>query len=263
MKRNSLKGLLLLVGIALTLSACKTRKLVVVAPPAVKTDTVKIRKVENLNLLKSKNMAFKTLSLKGKAQLNINGDDNNVTVNIRMLKDKKIWMSVTAIAGIEVARVLISPDSLLVLSRLQGVYLQKPFSYIHNFANKEVDFKLLQELLTGNASPDFLVEDAALSWQNGVWNLKATKNKLGFQILFNTLLKAAETNLNDVQAAQAVKVVYGNYQKVENYLFPSGIQLNALSGMKKVSIALDFSKIESNVDLDFPFTVPKRFKVIH
>jgi len=30
-----------------------------------------------------------------------------------------------------------------------------------------------------------------------------------------------------------------------------------------VDITFDFSKIESNVTLDFPFTVPKRFEVLN
>jgi hypothetical protein len=262
MNRSNVVFFGFLSAMTLTFSACKTRKLVV-APPAVKTDTVSAKKAENLLLLKNNNINFLTLSLTGKAQLNMNGEENNVSVNIRMLKDKKIWMRITAIAGIEVARVLVTPDSLLVRNSLQGVALQKPFDYIHRYANKEVNFKLLQDLLTGNAPQDFLSEDADLTFQNGVWLVQGTRNNLGFQILFNTLLKAEETILNHVQAAQALKVVYGNYQKVNESLFPSTMQLNSMSGNKKVAIEFDFSKIESNVALDFPFTVPKRFKVIN
>ncbi|MET3112984.1 hypothetical protein AAKU52_000703 [Pedobacter sp. CG_S7] len=262
MKPYHFKFFLLLGVIVLLFSACKTRKLVL-APPVVKTDTVNNIKAENLMSLKNKNISFTTLSMKGKAQLNMNGNENNVTVNIRMLKDKKIWMSITALAGIEVARVLVTPDSLLVLNRLHGISLQKPFNYIHTFANKEVNFKLLQELLAGNAPQEFLLEKVDLELQNGVWLLKGSRNNLGYQILFNTLLKAEETNLNYILAAQTLKVVYGNYQKVNADLFPSSMQLNSLSGKNKVAITFDFSKIESNIAMDFPFTVPKRFEVIN
>ena len=262
MRRYHLKFFVLFGLMGLAFSACKTRKLVI-APPVVKTDTVNTIKAENLLSLKHQNISFITLSMKGKAQLNMNGNENNVMVNIRMMKDKKIWMSITALAGIEVARVLVTPDSLLVLNRLHGISLQKPFNYIHTFANKEVSFKLLQELLAGNAPQDFLLEKVDLELQNGVWLLKGSRNNLGFQILFNTLLKAEETNLNHVLAAQTLKVVYGNYQKLNAGLFPSTMQLNSLSGKNKVAIAFDFSKVESNVALDFPFTVPKRFEVIN
>ena len=261
MVANNFK-LLFLGMVILTFSACKSKKLVV-APPVVKIDTVNTVKAENLLLLKNKNIDFLTLSLTGKAALTMDGQENNVSVNIRMQKDKKIWMRVAAIANLEIAKVLITPDSLLVLNRMQAVVLQKPFNYIHTYANEEVTFKLLQDLLTGNAPDEFLGEDADLELQNGVWLLKGTKNNLGFQILFNTLLKAEQTNLNQASAAQALKVVYGDYQQVNGSLFPSKMQLNSMSGRKKVDITFDFSKIESNVTLDFPFTVPKRFEVLN
>ena len=262
MKTNYLKSLVLMGGLLLTLAACKSRKLVEV-PVVPKKDTVATSKTTQLQLLRDKNSKFLSLSMRGKAQLDINGQQNNVSVNIRMLRDKKIWMSITAIAGIEIARVLVTPDSLVVINRLQGLVLQQPFRYIHQYANREVNFKMLQDLLSGNAINEFLVEDVALTSPNGQWLLKGQKNSLGFQILFNTLFKAAETNLNDVKTAQALKVVYANYVDVNNTLYPAGMQLQSFSGRKKINIAFDFSKIESNVELDFSFTVPKRFKVIN
>jgi len=172
-------------------------------------------------------------------------------------------MSVTAIAGIEIARVLVTPDSLVVINRLHGLVLQQPFRYIHQYANREINFKMLQDILAGNAINEFMVADAELTPVNGSWLLKGEKNGLGFQILFNTLLKASETNLNDVKTAQALKVTYANYTEVNKALYPTAIQLQSFSGRKKINLDFDFTKIESNVDLDFSFTVPKRFKVIN
>ncbi|WP_432711907.1 DUF4292 domain-containing protein [Pedobacter sp.] len=263
MKRNCFKLLGMLGLLTFTFSACKTKKLVVIAPPVVVTDTVMTKKAESLKTLTDQNLNYLTLSMTGKAQLEMNGKENNVSVNIRMLKDKKIWMRVTAIAGLEVARVLVTPDSLSVLNRIDGIYLHKPFSYIHTYANKEVSFKLLQDLLAGNAPQDFVVENTALTFENGVWQMRGSKNSMVYQILFNTLLKAEETYLHHARAEEAVKVLYGNYQKLNGQLFPSTINLNSVSYNKKVNLAFDFSKIESNVELDFPFTVPKRFQVIN
>ncbi|MBG6236555.1 hypothetical protein IWX76_003149 [Pedobacter sp. CAN_A7] len=262
MNRKYLKSIVMMGAVVLTLAACKSRKLVEV-PPVVKKDTVTIVKSTTLQLLKNKTSTYQTLSMRGKAQLNINGDENNVSVNIRMLKDKKIWMSVTAIAGIEIARVLVTPDSLVVINRLQGLVLQQPFRYIHQYANREINFSMLQDILAGNAIKEFMVEDVALTSQNGAWLLKGQKNSLGFQILFNTLLKASQTNLNDVRTGQALKVVYGSYTEVNQALYPTGMQLQSFSGRKKINIDFDFTKIESNVTLDFSFTVPKRFQVIN
>ena len=103
---NKLVWMVLVAG---ALCGCKVKKVVVVAPPADATNVPGSKKAENLALLKKNDLAFTTLALKGKASLDINGNTNNVNMNIRMKKGEMIWISVTAIAGIEVARVLITP----------------------------------------------------------------------------------------------------------------------------------------------------------
>lgn len=246
-----------------TLLACKTKKTVVAVPKAAENTVVDSRKSGNLALLKKNDLSFHTLSLKGKADLDINGNSNKVSMNIRMKKDEMIWVSITAIAGIEVARVLITPDSIKVRNNFQNVYLKKPFDYVHGFTNKQVSFKLLQSVFSGNTIDDFMVEQSELEQLNGVWELKGQQQDLAYKVLFNTLMKVGENNLNDVKSGKALKVVYGDYQKVINELFPSSMQISSLAGTKKIDIKLDFSKIERNLPLDFPFSVPKKYEVIN
>jgi hypothetical protein len=263
MRRNTLNNLLIF-SLLLVAAGCKTKKTIVNAPPvAVAPAPAANKKLENLKMLKSKDLPFNTLSLKGKVNLEIDGKENGVSVNIRMKKDEMIWISMTAIAGIEVARALITPDSLIVRNNLQSVAIKKPFSYIYKFTSKQVTFKMLQSVLSGNTIDDLMNEDSALDLNSGVFTLSGSKGDLGYRALFNTLLKTAELNLNDVKAGQALKVVYADYQDVTGALFPSVTKLNSISGRKKTNIAFDFSKIDRNVPLDFPFTVPKRFELIN
>jgi hypothetical protein len=261
MKRNTWNSLLFVGMISLTV-ACKTKKLLVVAPPVTKTEIVTDKKAENLKLLAGNDLSFRTLALKGKANLDINGSANNVGMTIRMEKDKVIWVSVTSIIG-EVARVLITPDSIKIRNNFQSVYLQKPFRYIHSFTSKQVDFTLLQAVLSGNTVDRFMTLKSNLDLENGVWVLKGRQETLSYEMLFNTLLKVAETNLNDVNSGQALKVVYGDYQKVLEELFPSSTKISSMSGTRKINVNLDFSKIERNVPLEFPFSVPKKYEVIN
>lgn len=263
MKKNTLNSLLVIVLLFLTAS-CKTKKNVVNNPSKVIDEKVATNKTsENLRLLKSKDFSYSTLSLKAKADLSIDGNEMGVSMNVRMKKDEVIWISITAIAGLEVARAMITPDSLLVLSRLEGTALKKPFSYIYNFANRQINFRMLQSVLTGNTITEFMAEPASLTQEEGAFTLKGEKINLAYTILFNNLLKPALVHLNDVKAGQALKVDYANYQLVDAVLFPSTVKVNSMSGKRKVNIVFDFSKIERNLPLDFPYTVPKRFEIIN
>lgn len=264
MRKNILNKLFLSVIIVFAFG-CKTKKVIVTAPPVAIENKVEVdKKPENLKLLQSKNIDFNTLSLKGKADLNIDGDQNNVTMNIRIQKDKKIWVIVTAAGGIvEVARAMITPDSLFLLNKLEKTYTKKPFSYIYKFTNKQINFGLLQAVLSGNAASDFMTTKSDLAQEDGVWVLSGTTESLAYRSVFNTLLKVTETTLNDAEAGQAFKVSYGKYTPLNNALFPSSLTINTKSGAKKINIEIEFSKIESNVAVEFPFTVPKSYELIN
>ncbi|WP_229663579.1 DUF4292 domain-containing protein [Pedobacter quisquiliarum] len=268
-KYKSMKGtfvkamvMLSLVSVAM---ACKSKKAVVATTPVVKAaPIVSDKKEANVKLLRSKNINFNTLSMKGKANLRLPGNENTVTVNVRMQRDQKIWMSITALLGIEVARAVITPDSIMVLNKLQNTYVRQPFSYIYRYTSRQVTFKMLQDVLTGNTI-NTLFNPTSILEQNeqGLWNLKGNEGTLGFNLNFNALQKPGQLNLNDSKAAQALKVNYGHYQKVNEFMMPAQIAINSMSGNKRVDIDFDFSKIESNVQVDFPFKVPKSYELIN
>ncbi|RZK40457.1 MAG: DUF4292 domain-containing protein [Pedobacter sp.] len=263
MRKNILSKTLILL-LASAIVGCKARK-IIVAPPATSNpvEVIADKKSENLALLKSKDVSFNTLSLRGKASLKVGAEEHNVTMLIRMQKDQKIWVSITAIAGIEVARAVITPDSLLLRNNLQKTFINKPFSYIYNFTNKQINFTLLQSILSGNTIGDFMVEKSDLKQENGAWVLSGANNGLAYNTIFNTLLKVAETSLNDAKSAQALKVVYGSYTPVNSALFPSSLKINSMSGTKTIYIDLNFTKIDVNVPVDFPFSVPKSYELIN
>lgn len=263
MRKSTLRNSLLILLLLSTAMACKTKKAIVKTPDVPVVPVANRKKAENLVLLKAKDIPFNTLSMKGKVSLDMNGNVNNVNITIRIQKDQKIWASITAIAGIEVARALITPDSVLLRNNLQSLAVKKPFSYLNSFTNKQVTFKMLQAILTGNTIAEFTNDQAELNSNGGVFTASGTQGELAFRVLFNTLMKTGELNMNEVRAAKALKVVYSDYQQVTDALFPSVIKINSLSGIKKTNLAFDFSKIERNVQLDYPFTLPKRFEIIN
>jgi Domain of unknown function (DUF4292) len=263
MKRSILNSLVLTSMVTLALS-CRPKKEIVKAPVVPVTTSVSDKKMENIGTLTSKDLPFNTLSLKGKAQLSINGEENGVTINIRIKKNEKIWFNITALGGAyEVARAVITPDSLLLMNRPQRTLLRKPFSYIHQFANEQINFGWLQSILSGNTVKEFMVEKSDLVQENAVWLLSGTSESLAYRVLFNTLLKPSALTLNDAEAGQGLKVDYGKYTPINNALFPSDFKIVSAVGNKKIAASVEFIKIESNVALEFPFTVPKTFELIN
>nr|WP_121270639.1 DUF4292 domain-containing protein [Pedobacter schmidteae] len=264
MSGNIWNNFLWLCLLSVVLLACKTRKATVPRPVVPVATELSNKKAENLVLLRSKDFTFNTLAVKAKAKLDIGGSKNNATMNIRMEKGRKIWVSITVLAGMEVARALITPDSIKVRNNFQNVYLKQPFSYIHKFTNKQVSFDWLESILSGNTIADFLNENADVEENNGRWLLKGEKGTLDYKVFFDGLIKVTENNINDVNAGQALKVLYnGAYQDLGGWLFPGRLAINSMSGTKTVNIELEYYNVERNVPLEFPFSVPGKYEVIN
>src|ERR1700712_5099203 len=126
MKRNTLSRINSYIKLAavcclVLIVSCKAKK-ALIAPPAIATNIVpKATNTKRLRLevLKAGQSNFNTFIGKARTKLDIDGNSNDVTLTIRIKHDQKIWVSVTAIAGIEVARAVITPDSILMINRLQ------------------------------------------------------------------------------------------------------------------------------------------------
>lgn len=226
-------------------------------------DTLKVdNKKATLDSLKSTNIKFTTLSLKGKAKLNIDGKENDVNFNLRIKDQEKIWMSISAIIG-EVARIEVTPDSIKILNRLETTYTKKPFNFIHEFTNNQIDFPVLQAVLVGNTIEKLITDLTNVSANQINYMLNGEKDGLTYKFVYNSQRKLDEANLIDTQANQSLVVKYGAFTVINGFSIPASLNLNSNTGSKSLGLRLEISSIEGNVPLEFPFTVGSRFKVIN
>jgi hypothetical protein len=262
MRRNMLNKLLIVLGL-LAIVSCKAKKQLVSAPKTADSTAIAKAPViskDKLNGIKSAQLDFKTFSGKAKAQLTINNSSNNVSLNIRINKGQKIWVSITAIAGIEVARALITPDSILVVNKLQGLYLRKPFSYIYRYASEKLDYSSVEALLVGNAIPQLLNENLLARTDSTGVKLNGALDELVYDMVVGTDMKVKETNLANQAEAQSLQV--SNTQPIpvlDRSLF-SQIDINSTVGIKKIRISLHYNKADFDKPLEYPFSIPDGYE---
>ncbi|QEC77835.1 DUF4292 domain-containing protein [Mucilaginibacter ginsenosidivorax] len=259
MRRNILNRLLIVCGL-LAIVSCKARKQVMVTrkPDTVAKPDNKIN--TKLAAIKAQQVNFNTFSGKAKTNLDINGNSNDVTLNIRINKGKKIWVSITAILGVEVARAVITPDSILLINRLEGVYLKKPFSYVYAYASKQVNYKTLESLLIGNAIPELLTENADFATANGNTTLSGTLDDLLYKLIVGADNKVTQTNLNNQNEGQSLQVANNTFIQANNRILPSQIDIASVVKDKKIHVNLHYTKVDFDQQLEYPFSIPDRYE---
>lgn len=237
---------------------CKARKNVVSANEHVYTELGNT--VEIINKVHAAEFDFEFLSAKAKINIESGGKKNNVSFTIRMKKDEKIWISVTAIGGIEVARVLLTPDSVNILDRINNRHVVYDYEFLSEIIKNQVDFHIVQALMIGNSLPGLLNETAKITQAENEIIFNSVREDVGYTMLIGPNLKLHQLKLNDSVLKQELITDYSEFNPIDNSFFPFVINSVATSGKESVKLQIQYNKVEKVQTLEFPFSVPKNYE---
>lgn len=112
-----------------------------------------------VNKLLQHEFKFEYLSAKATVELtDTAGKETSFKTHIRVKQDSAIWMSITPLLGIEMARVMITKDSVKLMNRTKNEYFIGDFEYINKLFGSDLDYQMLEALIIGN-SLEFEMDD--------------------------------------------------------------------------------------------------------
>lgn len=245
-----------------------------------KRKDLKVNKTEYLlEQLNRKQFQFNYLS--AKAAVKVYKDDKKTPfkANIRIKKDSIIWISITPALGIEVARVMITADSVKVINRIEKNYFIGDFAYISKRFNIDMEFDLIQSILVGNAiafEDDEKIKFAIDKELYYLGNLKKRKaNKaddkpkkiekqkeevISLWVDQNTF-KINKFLFSDLTANRFITGKYENFQLVEDQLFPHELAFDFQSE-KPAQVELEYSKVSLEEPLKFSFNISSKYEQV-
>ena len=198
--------------------------------------------------------------LNSKIKLGVEGDNvMNVSLSgtLRLEKDKAIWVSLKKF-GFEVARALITPDSVYVLDRIQGNNTAEDIGFVQRKMNFPANFEMLQAIVLGN--PVFFTKDFNSKidstgyqlWSN-TSNPKSTYHLNGSDLSIQKM-KFDESNPNREMTIVQDDYKIGDDQRNFSYLRNIAVQSQKSGNM---NLKLQFSNVEFDVPKTMPFNKPK------
>lgn len=213
--------------------------------------------------LGEKKIDFERFSAKIKVDFTASdGKKNEVNAFVRMRKDSAIWISINAALGIEAFRVLITPDSVKVMDKLNKEAKIRSLSFLQEITNIPFDFNTVQNILVGN--PVFL--------DSNIQSYSTTPDQVSLLYIgswFKNLLTVSNpqflvlsSKIDDLNTSRnrTCAVTYSNYEVKDGRYFSTFRNLT-LAEKKKLDIKLDFKQYSFNEALSFPFNVPKNYSV--
>ncbi|MBY0536058.1 MAG: DUF4292 domain-containing protein [Chitinophagaceae bacterium] len=267
---------LILLAVATVLYSCRSTKkiqnvittkidtVVAVAPtPEVDLHADSIKFIsEAIHKIDSNRVGFKTFSAKVKVNFeDKDGKKNDFNAFIRLKKDSILWIKIDAVLGIEAFRVIVTPDSVKVLNKLDKVVQYRAVSGLQELSQLPFGFKELQNLIIGD--PVYL-DTNVVSYKKDDKSLSL----YSFGNFFKQLLSVNPADytlqnckLDDIDPTRArtCLVIYGEYQKKNNQPF-STFRKITVQEKSKLDIEMEYKQFDFDQDLSFPFSVPRNYK---
>jgi hypothetical protein len=188
------------------------------------------------------------------------GKDYNVTAHLRMYKDSVIWISITAILGLEGLRAYITTDSIKLLDKQSKIYTAKSITYLQELTALPLDLSILQNLLLGN--PVFL-DSNITSYNKSENTVSLQSSGIFFKNLFTVgltdkLVQNSKLNDIDVLKNRTCILTYTDYEVKKDIRFSTNRIINIVD-KKKLNVKLNYKQFDFNEKLSFPFNVPKNY----
>ncbi len=256
--------LILCVSALLIVASCKTKK--VTEKPEEPAKTVSTENSAKANLLNSISLNkndFSYYSCRGALKYKDPDQKIDLDVVINMEKDKYIFLSASALLGINVARVLATPDSLVILDLIHRKAIVSDYNYIRKMTGVPLTFVQLQNLITGNAPFNHDVKTTITDTVLQQIHLTDVLNSMQTQaVSYDTkTLKAQQTKVVERSGGKEFTVAYSSPYVYQSNAFPSKMNIN-IRAEKNIECNFELNNFAFTKKKDFVFSIPKTFEVV-
>ena len=270
------RTLIAIVAASLLFGGCRTSHKA--AAPKVKED--KKAEVESAPFLEERidSSAFKARTFSAKADVSSRQGENALTfnVNMRVKSDSIIWISISPMLGIEVARVMVTPDSVKFVDRINKRYAVTDFNFLNKLFDINVDFEILQGIITGNLFSYKKNKFNSVYTEEGQYILSTlSKRKLKRSLedidpskpivqdvwVSDSNYRISKLSVEDQKLSKSLVVTYKDHQPTDGGLFPYK-STTVVKADKELTIDIEYKKLTLNGDLEFPFSIPDSYESI-
>ncbi len=201
--------------------------------------------------------------LDARATISLENDGKTISLaaSIKMRTDSVIWINVKKM-GFELARALITHDSVYVIDRINNTYAVSPLSMIEEALQLPAEFSVLENLLLGN--PLFLVTDN-LQYAAGTdsYALYAEDEQASNRLWFDPQQHRLQRMLLlDKNAGRQLEMSLLNYSQLaanQHFSHLRRFQVNEQQ-LGSATMLIEFTKVSLDEPTSIHFEIPERYE---
>jgi hypothetical protein len=267
----------------LLITSCKSRKQIQ-KTPEVAMDSGRCRldfksaKTLTKNL-KDNAFTYDWIYAKANVESKVDSEENTFDIRVRIKRDSAILITIQALSMVDVAKILITRDSVFMRVDIKKQYFRGDFNYINELLNADLDYDVIQALLFGNYA-DFDEDDAKMKpvtdrqncryllsterrrkLRKIVQGQREVRKSLQTMTLNPDNFKILKNEFVDVETNRKFTATYDNFVIKDSVYAPRLVNIDIVAE-KKVKVKIDYVRIEKNQPQKLSLNIPAKYDPI-
>lgn len=229
--------------------------------------------------IKENELKYEWIQAKADVETLIDGEDHNLDIRVKGRKDSAIWISIQAVGLVDVAKLLITRDSVKMVVYVKKQYFIGDFNYINQLLNADLDFDMIQAALFGN-SADFDDDDAkmkpVIDRENCNYLLSTERRRRlrritnGHDSLRHSLqtmrlnsdtYKIINNDFEDATTNRSFHAKYDRFTAKDSVFAPHDVNIE-IRAEKKINLKINYVRMEINQPFKLSLNIPKNYDPI-
>lgn len=216
-------------------------------------------------------------------------NSDNFKASLKISRDSFMQISLTAPLGIEVARILLTQDSIKFVDVYHKKYFLADYDYFNQRYDVSLTYDFLQNIFTNTFSDFTLLDESNLRtkrykldrtemgyklWtvdkKNARKKLKKFYKQSGSErdeiillqeiLIDPTYFRPLSMSLKDLNEGVGISVRYENFVRFGEELFPEKMRFTLFSKKSNMDLNLKFQRMEFNVPVEPNFRILSKYK---
>jgi hypothetical protein len=244
---------------------------------------IEIKPVENIDTIKSEvsllidsvnEQLFPFQNLQAGFEGNYSDQSSNIPLKgvFRLKHNEFIWISIRPAMAIEVSRILITPDSIKIIDRLNSQYYSEGYDYFYSKFKIICDFNTIESLFTGrifyfppgNTQENYQRKTTDSLHEIKIYSFRNNQNSdIRHEMIFdqNSLLMK-QNSIQFPGNNQIMAFLYSLYLPADGRNFFSSLKVSGVNQGQRLALDCVLSDFVFNEDITAPFKIPESYKRI-
>jgi len=230
--------------------------------------------------VKENEFNFTWVTAKANVETLIDGKEESFDIRVNIRKDSAMLITIQYLLGLQVAKVLITKDSVKMVNYIQKNYFRGDFNYINDLLNADLDYNVLQAVLFGNSAEFYEDDDLKLKpvtdrenchyllsteRKRRLRRMQQSDNGLKKALQILTLnpdnYKIIKNEFTDPAINRSFIANYTNFTQKDSVYAPYHVDIDIVAE-KKANVKIDYVRIEKNTPQKLSLNIPAKYDPI-